>query len=535
MCGFVCAAGSSRTRDELKPAFNRIAYRGPDNTIEKNINDDVYMVFHRLSIMDVSAAGNQPFILSSNPNHILMCNGEIYNHHELIAQYGFAVESQSDCEVILHMYARFGLERTIRELQGVFALVIYDKERQFLHIARDPIGVRPCFIGFDAEKALYVASEAKAIADFVDVLEPFCPGKTLTWDLVGREVIGKQTIYPYQYPVLEGEITEEFLLQEIRARLTKAVEKRMMSHRELGCLLSGGLDSSLIASLVASFSDRPIQTFSIGLKGSVDLYFARKVAEHIGSIHHEVELSEEEFLTAIPEVIHNIESYDTTTVRASVGNYLVSKFIKENTDCKVIFNGDGSDEVCVGYLYNINAPTLEDIQEESIRLVKELHYFDVLRSDRSISSNGLEPRTPFLDPHFVDFYMSIPPAFKQFSGEKMEKYLLRKAFDGLGLLPDEVLWRRKCAFSDGVSTQKKSWHHIIQDFVDTQISDDDFQASKDGYKNCTPQLKESLYYRRIFEQTFASSAHDLIPHFWLPRWTNVIDPSARELSEYEED
>ena len=534
MCGFACAVGSSRTNEELQQAFNRIAYRGPDNTTENNI-DDLYMVFHRLAIMDVSAAGNQPFILHSNPDHVLMCNGEIYNHHELVTRYDFQVESGSDCEVILHMYAQFGLERTVRELEGVFAFVLYDRRNQVLHVARDPIGVRPCFIGFDSERALYVASEAKAIADFVGRIEPFCPGRTLTWDISARQVLNKQIIYPYEYPVLEGEITEEYLLKEIRTRLMRAVDKRMMSHREIGCLLSGGLDSSLIAALVASSSEGPIQTFSIGLKGSVDLYFARKVADHIGSIHHEIELTEEEFLAAIPEVIYNIESYDTTTVRASVGNYLVSKYIRENTDCKVVFNGDGSDEVCVGYLYNINAPTLDAIQAESVRLVRELHYFDVLRSDRSISSNGLEPRTPFLDPHFVDFYMSIPPRFKQFSSKKMEKYLLRKAFSGLELLPDEVLWRRKCAFSDGVSTQKKSWHHIIQEFVDTQISDDDFLRDKDRYENCPPQLKESLYYRQIFEERFAAVAHRLIPHFWLPRWTNVIDPSARELSEYQED
>ena len=190
MCGFACAVGSSRSNEELRTVFDRIAYRGPDNTVEKNI-DSVFMVFHRLAIMDISDAGNQPFILESNPDYVLMCNGEIYNHHKLIEKYGFQVESHSDCEVILHMYAKFGLERTIRELEGVFALVLYDKKHQVLHISRDPIGVRPCFIGFDAEKALYVASEAKAIADFVERLEPFCPGKTVTWDLRNRKVLGK--------------------------------------------------------------------------------------------------------------------------------------------------------------------------------------------------------------------------------------------------------------------------------------------------------------------------------------------------------
>ena len=239
-------------------------------------------------------------------------------------------------------------------------------------------------------------------------------------------------------------------------------------------------------------------------------------------------------MDAIEVVIYNIESYDTTTVRASVGNYLVSKYIKENTDCKVIFNGDGSDEVCCGYLYLRNAPSSKELQLESERLVNELYFFDVLRSDRSISSNGLEARTPFLDKTFVKYYLSIPSELKVFnSKDRIEKHILRKAFDNGAYLPDDVLWRRKVAFSDGVSSQKKSWHKIIQNHVDSKISDEEFFKAKDSISHCTPLLKESYYYRKVYESFFPES-EKLIPHFWMPKWSNVIDPSARELQDYQE-
>ena len=308
-----------------------------------------------------------------------------------------------------------------------------------------------------------------------------------------------------------------------------------MAEREIGCLLSGGLDSSLISALVNKYYEGPkLNTFSIGLPGSIDLEYAQHVADHLGTKHHQIEVSEYDFLNAIETVIYNIESYDTTTVRASVGNYLVSKFISENSDCKVIFNGDGADEVCCGYVYLKNAPTPEALQKESEKLVEEIHYFDVLRSDRSISSNSLEARTPFLDKAFVKYYLSIPAELKTFDGvDRLEKYLLRKAFDGHGLLPDNVLWRRKCAFSDGVSSQKNSWHQIIKTFIDEKISDAEFNRESVAITHCKPMLKESYYYRKIFESHFEKN-EKLIPHFWMPNWTTVIDPSARELQDYQE-
>lgn len=331
------------------------------------------------------------------------------------------------------------------------------------------------------------------------------------------------------------EKTEEDICNKIQLLLTDAVQKRLMAEREIGCLLSGGLDSSLISALVNKYYDGPkLNTFSIGLPGSIDLKYAQTVADHLGTKHHQIEVSEDDFLNAIDKVIYAIESYDTTTVRASVGNYLVSKYISENSDCKVIFNGDGADEACCGYVYLKNAPNSLALQSESERLLKEIHYFDVLRSDRSISSNGLEARTPFLDKAFVKYYLSIPAELKQFDGiNRLEKYLLRKSFDNQGLLPNDVLWRRKCAFSDGVSAKKKSWHHIIQGFVDAKISNYEFYKESSNMNHCVPLLKESYYYRKVFESYFGGH-EKLIPHFWMPKWTDAIDPSARELDNYQE-
>jgi len=282
-------------------------------------------------------------------------------------------------------------------------------------------------------------------------------------------------------------------------------------------------------------SDDPkkLKTFSVGMEGSPDLEYAKKVAEHIKSDHHHIELEERDFLEAIETVIYNIESYDTTTVRASVGNYLVSKYIKENTQVKVVFNGDGADEVCMGYVYNVNAPTREDFLHENQRLLREIYLFDVLRSDRCISSNGLEARTPFLDKSFTSYYMSIPSEMKMFGNGKPEKYLLRKSFEDSGLLPPEVLWRNKCAFSDGVSNIKNSWHKTLKEFIDSQISDEEFNAEKEKFLICKPVLKESYFYRKVYESFYGNNA-DLIPHFWMPRWTSTNDPSARELENYQE-
>ena len=273
-----------------------------------------------------------------------------------------------------------------------------------------------------------------------------------------------------------------------------------------------------------------LKTFSIGIKGSTDLEYAKNVADYIESDHHTIECTEEDFLKTIPEVIYNIESYDTTTVRASVGNYLVAKYIKENTDIVVVFNGDGSDEQS-GYKYLRNAPNKKEFHKECLKLLNNIQYFDVLRSDRSVSSKwSLEARTPFLDKEFVQYYMTIDPKLKMYGDNGLiEKYLLRKAFSGHNIIPDEVLWRPKEAFSDGCSSEERSWHKIIQEHVDKLITDDEFNINKQKYKINPPLLKESYFYRKIFDSYFPGKAN-VIPYFWLPNWSDEIDPSARELS-----
>ena len=556
MCGIFCYLLSKEKPNNLTTvltkSFQKISRRGPDcqrmeaTTILDPTNQktrcDLTIGFHRLAIMDPSPSGHQPM---RKHGFILVCNGEIYNYRKLVEQYKFQMNSSSDCEVILDMVSRMGMDETVRMLDGVFSFLLYHPGRHCLYVARDPFGVRPLFVGIKSNPdgspyAYGFASEAKALCRICTRIQPFPPGSWWEIDLFDGLIEQQYQYYHYKYQIDKFSFTnpESQLCQGIRDRLTAAVRKRLMSDRPIGCLLSGGLDSSLISALVArefkKHNKGELNTFSIGLPDSPDLYYAQKVAQHIGSKHHSVVVSEQEFLAAIPEVIYAIESYDTTTVRASTGNYLIGKYIKQNTDCTVIFNGDGSDEQS-GYLYLGNAPSPQDFQQDCVRLLKEIHLFDVLRSDRSISSQwSLESRTPFLDKDFVDYYMSISPDLKMYTQSRMEKYLLRKAFDGLGLLPDEVLWRRKEAFSDGCSDPSRSWHSIIQEYVGGKISDLQLDQAKQKYPHNTPQLKESLYYRQIFEGCFGPKHANLIPHYWMPKWCGEqVDPSARTLGIYQ--
>tara|TARA_B100000131_G_scaffold320616_1_gene369232 strand:+ start:8526 stop:10130 length:1605 start_codon:yes stop_codon:yes gene_type:complete len=534
MCGFFSYLGDTLRKTDLIESGEKISYRGPDNSSYFIFKPHIFFGFHRLSIVDTSSAGNQPMFHPEDKNIALICNGEIYNHEDIKKVHNITTNSGSDCEVILHLYKKYGIEKTLSELDGVFAFCLYDQNTGVLYSARDPYGVRPSFFGETHNGEIFIASEAKAMSNYCNEVKQFPPG---TWWSSESNAFNK---YYNSNHTIDTSITEKSALVSIKKNLIQAVEKRMMSEREIGCLLSGGLDSSLIASIVSRLSSEKIKTFSIGLEGSPDLHYAKIVADWIGSDHHEIIMTTSEFLNAIEDVIYKIESYDTTTVRASVGNYLVSKYISENTNCKVIFNGDGSDEVCCGYVYNKNAPDALALQAESQKLIDEIHFFDVLRSDRSISSNGLEARTPFLDKEFVKHYMSIPPELKAFDKTtRVEKHLLRKAFapakgdEENAFLPDEILWRHKCAFSDGVSSAKNSWHKSIQEFVNSKITDEEFEKGAEALTHCKPMLKESLYYRNIFK-TFYPNLDKIIPHFWMPNWTDVIDPSARELSGYTE-
>lgn len=525
MCGIFAYLGCSVLLNDLFRSFNKIKARGPDNSTLKNISNTVIFGFHRLAINDLSELGNQPLELD---NIVLICNGEIYNHRELKKQFGFQTKSDSDCEIILHLYKHYNgeLSKFINMLDGVFAFILYDKVAEKIFVARDPFGVRPLFYGNNIKNEYLFASELKAINEHTIEADQVLPGtytvlrlKNGVWAF--SEMI---TWFTHNFKIDETINSEEQIFPVIRNLFYRAVHKRLMSDRPICCLLSGGFDSSLVASIVARKlpPNMKLHTFSIGMDGSPDLHYARIVADFIGSVHHELILTPEQFLEAIPETIRVIESYDTTTVRASVGNYLISKYISETTDFKVVYNGDGSDEFG-SYMYFGNAPDELSFHREANRLLKEICYFDVLRSDRSISGNGLEGRVPFLDKRFALYYTSIPPRFKVHTYGGIEKYILRKAFEQENLLPHDVLWRSKMAFSDGVSAKSKSWHTIINEHVDKM------SILKLKYNHCQPVLNESYYYRTVFDSIYNHT--EVIPHFWLPNWCgNVVDPSARVLS-----
>ena len=503
--------------------------RGPDNTIDLFINDKIYMMFHRLCINDLSINGNQPM---SFKNYYLICNGEIFNHQEIINRYYFKTETKSDCEVILHLYHYLKNENTndimgnlCNILDGEFSFILYDYDDCKTFIARDPYGVRPLFIGRTENEDIVFSSELKGLQNLCYKAEQFKPGQYMKIYLDNSFIINKYHSISYISINTEYNI----ILKKLNFYFRNAVYKRMMSDKEVCSLLSGGLDSSLVSAILSEkMGPYRLKTFAIGIKGSPDLKNAQIVADHIKSNHYNIELTEEEFLNAIPEVIYKIESYDTTTVRASVGNYLVAKYIKENTECKVVFNGDYADEVCGGYKYFKKSPTDSEFHNECLRLIDDIHYYDSLRSDRCISTNGLEGRVPFADKFFIDYFMSIPIKYR-ISNNCLEKLILRKAFENDNLLPENVLFRPKEAFSDGVTSEKRSWYKIIQEHVDKIITDEEFNLKKNHYENNKPILKESFYYRKIFETNF-KGFDNVIPYFWMPKWSNNInDPSAREL------
>ena len=578
MCGifYYEAVGSDKritmsTLQQLQSNFAKISHRGPDNS-RFIVNGHRCVGFHRLAINGLTASGDQPFSMLDCE---LICNGEIYNHQKLVAKHEFTCVSDSDCEVVIHLYRLFNgdMQATLRELDGVFSLVLIDRERELVHVARDPFGVRSLYIGSssDYECDMSVASEMKAL-QHCDNVEQFPGGCYMTVSKVGTESNARfntqiQSYYPdlrlderqdvpYIYnfgtALLDEDVNASPEVLETRACVLVrnlfelAVCKRLMSERPVGCLLSGGLDSSIVTALVVKFMAQAhqeqqahqsiVDTYAIGLEGSVDLKWARRVSEYLGTRHHEVCLTEQQFLDAIDATIYQIESYDTTTVRASVGNYLVSKYIYDNTDNVVIFCGDMSDEIFGSYRGFTKAPSDHEFARENGRMVRDVRCFDLLRSDKSISGAGLEARVPFADKTFLEFVMSLPPWMKRF-GEgadyAIEKHLLRKAFSSL--LPEDVMWRRKEAFSDGVSGHDRTWVQIIKEYVDQRVSDTEVSLANDlqKFKHNAPYDKESYYYRTVFERHFPGKGRaETIPYFWRhPFCEGVLDPSARLLKD----
>jgi len=515
MCGiFACIDCTTYTIESLQSGFQSITHRGPDHSVLCKIPDTNHIAgFHRLAINDVSEKGNQPLVHPDYPHIKVICNGEIYNHHELKNIYNFHTSSGSDCEIIVHMYQRFGIQRTVKELDGYFAFVLFDGNN--VYAARDPIGIRSLYIGFHGSQVFF-ASEMKAIHNYCESISPFPHGHT--WDNYSRQFI------PFTI-ISRSMIKDDYktAVETTRELLERAVMKRIQNtDRPYGCFLSGGLDSSVVTALVCKYSDKPVHTFSIGMKGSTDLRYARMVADYLHTIHHEVVVTPYDMLHAIPHVVRQIESYDTTTVRASTPMYLLSKYISEKTDIKVILSGEGSDELSGSYRYFQNAPSSAALYEETLRLTDHLQFFDVLRCDKSTAAHGLEVRVPFLDNDFMNYYLHINPQYKFYSMFGCEKFLLREACKGL--LPDEALWRKKEAFSDGVSTTERSWYQIIQDHVKTIF------IPEKSYEINPPVLKETLWYRSIFDDAYPRR-ETVLPYYWLPKWCgSVTDPSARILT-----
>ena len=508
MCGFSVFLNYD---PYLRHLFSAEKRGGDESRILKI--DNLVFAFHRLSINGVDD-GSQPFV---KDGIVLVCNGEIYNYEHLYEKHDLpSSHTKSDCEVILALYRKYKSIDFINELDGVFAFALYDTHTKQLIYARDKYGVRPLYIGFDKSSShMIVSSTLGAFPPSMKDISQMKSSFVNLIDTVTCRSMANINWYRNNHPSLS-----------VKDALIFSVKKRLMSERPIGCLLSGGLDSSLITSIVVrehlknggKASD--IRTFSIGMKGATDLKYAKIAADFLGTTHTSWEYDIGTFIKNIPNVIRDIESYDITTVRASVGNWLVSRNIRETTDIKVVFNGDGADEVCSGYLYSKNAPSLEDLQKDQEHLLDNIQYFDVLRSDRSISSHGLEARTPFLDKDFVNAYTSVdiskraPKCVPGASSEQevdITKWYLRKQFEGY--LPDEVLWRNKEAFSDGVSSCERPWHTIL----------------KDHYKKSYGKTEEEVY-KEIFFSMYGDIP--VIPFKWMPKWSDTDDPSARTLKCY---
>jgi len=501
MCGILASFGDDGiSLHTFTKMLERISSRGPDDSAVYSPRDGILMGFNRLAINGNDESASQPFRIG---DVTLICNGEIFNHKELENELGYTPISGSDCEVLVPAYHRWGAVGMCQRLDAEFSFVLYDKKLRRVIAARDPYGVRPLFISM---RSKMISSELKAISSYIKP-EQFKPG----------HVFVSSCYDDYYAPYMAVgwmamDISPPNPEKTVHDLMCNSVKKRMMCENGgVCCLLSGGLDSSLVSALAQRYSDTPIHTFSIGFADSPDLYYAKQVAEYIGSVHHEIIATEDEFIAAIPDVIRSIESYDITTVRASVGNYLVAKYIRENTKFKVVLNGDYADELFGGYLYMKLAPSDIEFFHERDKLLRNICYFDSLRSDRCICAWGLEARAPFADKELVSFVRQLAPAIVS-SRDKQEKWILREAFSGTGLIPDNVLWRKKEAFSDGVSSIKRSWYKIA---VDAQAP-----------------MTEEEYYKKVFCDSHGKDNLHVIPYKWMPRWGNTGDPSARTLEVY---
>lgn len=547
MCGIVgifdIKEQSSELRNKALRMSQKIRHRGPDWS-GIYCGGHAILCHERLSIVDPQS-GKQP-LYSPDGRQVLAVNGEIYNHQAIrqatAADYEY--QTGSDCEVILALYRAHGIH-FLEQLSGIFAFALYDEERDEYLIARDPIGVIPLYIGHDADGKTYVASELKALEGFCDEYEPFLPGHYL----YSREGVMRRW-YTRDWMDYEAVKDNGADIDSLRVGLQEAVKRQLMSDVPYGVLLSGGLDSSIISAIAQKFAARRVEdggqtgawwprlhSFAVGLKGAPDLEKARLVAEHIGTVHHEINYTIQEGLDALRDVIYFTETYDVTTVRASTPMYLLARVIK-SMGIKMVLSGEGADEIFGGYLYFHKAPSARAFHEETVRKLGKLHWYDCLRANKSLSAWGVEGRVPFLDRDFLDIAMSLNPKAKMCPGQEIEKKILRQAF--ADLLPEEIAWRQKEQFSDGVGY---SWIDTLKRITSEQVSDEQMAHAAERFPIHTPLCKEEYFYRSIFEEHFPSRSAALsvnqeasvacstsIALEWDAAWKQMNDPSGRAVS-----
>ena len=521
MCSIMGWCGSGFDEELFLRGFAATISRGPDNSQVVNLGKGL-LGFHRLAIMGLHPEGMQPFNLGDS---YAVCNGELYGFEETreeLKKKGYTFKSGSDCEIILPLYKEYGTDM-FAALDAEFACIIFDAESGKFIAARDPIGIRPLYYGYAANGDIVFASEPKNLTCICDKIMPFPPGHYYKdGEFICYEDITKVD------SICHDDL--ETVCANIREKLVAGVNKRLVADAKVGFLLSGGLDSSLVCAIAAKKSETPIRTFAIGMNtDAIDLKYAREVADYIGSDHTEVIITEQDVLEALEDVIHLLATYDITTIRASIGMYLVCKAIHRQTDIRVLLTGEISDEL-FGYKYTDFAPSAEEFQKESQKRIRELHMYDVLRADRCISVNSLEARVPFGDLDFVRYVMAVDPE-KKLNTYNKGKYLLRHAFEG-DWLPYDILMREKAAFSDAVG------HSMVDDlkaFAESRYTDEEFERKKTMYSDPEPFTKESLLYREIFEKYYPRQ-NEMIVSYWMPNkeWEgcNVNDPSARVLSNY---
>lgn len=552
MCGIVCAFDLKQEVDQLRPQLltmsKRIRHRGPDWSGIYN-HPNAIMAHERLAIVDPTS-GKQP-LLNENKSLILAANGEIYNHRELRKQFEgrYSFQTESDCEVLLALYQEKGAS-FMDELNGIYAFAIYDTQKDTYFIARDHMGIIPLYMGWDAHGTFYVASELKAMEGVCTKIELFPPGHYM-------ESGDSQPTQWYQRDWNEfSEVKDnQTSIEDLHDALSEAVQRQLMSDVPYGVLLSGGLDSSITSALAKKFASKRVESdntqaawwpqlhsFSVGLEGSPDLAAARKVADHIGTVHHEIKFTIQEGLDAIKDVIHHLETYDITTIRASTPMFLMARAIK-SLGIKMVLSGEGADELFGGYLYFHKAPSAKEFHEETVRKLHKLHQYDCLRANKSLAAWGIEGRVPFLDKEFMDVAMRLNPKDKMITEERMEKWVVRKAFESY--LPESVAWRQKEQFSDGVGY---SWIDTLKAMVEEKVTDEQMENAHYRFPAQPPQNKEEFYYRSIFEDHFPSEAAALsvpsVPSVacstpialeWDEAFKNQNDPSGRAVAKVHEE